>query len=70
MGQLKIEDYKRMMRQCDMRAAGTLETMSDALLCEFEGAVDAYADSDERNRRVDMTRSRQPRSFDGKSLKP
>lgn len=38
------------MRQSDMRAAGTLETMPDALLAEFESAVDAYADSDETNR--------------------
>lgn len=30
--------------------AGTLETMSDVLLCEFEGAVDAYVNSDETNR--------------------
>ena len=47
---LNIEDYERLMRQSDMRAVGTLETMSDALLAEFEGAVDAYADSDETSR--------------------
>ncbi|MBO9170436.1 type II toxin-antitoxin system prevent-host-death family antitoxin [Rhizobium sp. L245/93] len=47
---LNIEDYERLMRQSDMRMAGTLETISDALLCEFEGAVDAYANSDETNR--------------------
>ncbi|WP_428411823.1 type II toxin-antitoxin system prevent-host-death family antitoxin [Pararhizobium sp.] len=47
---LNIEDYERLMRQSRMRSAFTLETMSDALLCEFEGAADAYADSDETNR--------------------
>ena len=47
---LNIEDYERLMRQSDMRAAGTLETMSDELLDEFEGAVDAYAENDETNR--------------------
>lgn len=47
---LNIEDYERLMRQSDVRAAGTLETMSDTLLAEFEGAVDAYADSDETSR--------------------
>jgi len=47
---LNIEDYERLMRQSDMRAAGTLETMPDSLLAEFESAVDAYADSDETNR--------------------
>ena len=44
---LNIEDYERLMRQSDMRAAGTLETMSGALFHEFEGAVEAYAESDE-----------------------
>ena len=47
---LNIEDYERLMRQSDMRAAGTLESMPDGLLAEFESAVDAYADSDETNR--------------------
>jgi prevent-host-death family protein len=47
---LNIEDYERLMRQSDMRAAGTLETMPDALLAELESAVDAYVDSDETNR--------------------
>ena len=47
---LNIEDYERLMRQSDMRTAGTLETMPDALLHEFETAVDAYADNDETGR--------------------
>lgn len=47
---LNIEDYERLMRRGDRRDTGTLETMSDALLAEFEGAVDAYADGDETNR--------------------
>ena len=47
---LNIEDYERLMRQSDMRAAGTLESMPDGLLAEFESAVDAYADSDETSR--------------------
>ena len=47
---LNIEDYKRLMKQSDARAVGTIDTMSDALLAEFETAVDAYADSDEAGR--------------------
>ncbi|MDI7861927.1 type II toxin-antitoxin system prevent-host-death family antitoxin [Rhizobiaceae bacterium n13] len=47
---LNIEDYERLMRQSDMRYAGTIENLSDELFAEFEGAVDAYADSDESNR--------------------
>lgn len=44
---LNIEDYQRLMRQSDLRAVGTLETMPDGLFTEFESAVDAYAGSDE-----------------------
>lgn len=47
---LNIEDYERLIRQSDARAAGTIDTMSDALLVEFEAAVEAYADSDEASR--------------------
>lgn len=47
---LNIEDYERLMRQSDARAAGTIEAMSDSLLDEVEAAVDTYADSDETNR--------------------
>lgn len=47
---LSIEDYERLMRGADARAVGTLETMPDDLLAEFEAAVDAYADSDEAGR--------------------
>ena len=44
---LNIEDYERLMRQSDPRSAGTIETMPDGLLAEFENAVDAYAREDE-----------------------
>lgn len=44
---LNIEDYQRLMRQSDLRAVGTLETMADGLFTEFEAAADAYAESDE-----------------------
>ncbi|WP_037385705.1 type II toxin-antitoxin system prevent-host-death family antitoxin [Sinorhizobium americanum] len=47
---LNIEDYERLMRQSDVRAVGTLETISDDLLAEVEAAVDAYADADEVGR--------------------
>jgi len=44
---LNIEDYERLMRQSDARSGGTIETMPDSLLAEFENAVDAYAQEDE-----------------------
>lgn len=44
---LNIEDYERLMRQSDPCSAGTIETMPDGLLAEFENAVDAYAREDE-----------------------
>jgi prevent-host-death family protein len=44
---LNIEDYERLMRQSDARSAGTIETIPDSLLAEFENAVDAYAQEDE-----------------------
>lgn len=47
---LNIEDYERLMRQSDLRATGTLQTMSDEVFAEFQSAVDAYADSDEKSR--------------------
>ena len=47
---LNIEDYERLMHQSDKRAVGTLETMSDDLLAEFENAVEAYANEDESGR--------------------
>ncbi|GAA3101062.1 type II toxin-antitoxin system prevent-host-death family antitoxin [Rhizobium viscosum] len=47
---LSIEDYQRLMKQSDPRTAGTIETMSDSLLAEFEAAVDAYAGEDEPRR--------------------
>lgn len=47
---LNIEDYQRLMRQSDARAVGTLHTMPDELLAEFETSVDHYAESDEAGR--------------------
>ena len=47
---LNIEDYERLMRQSNARATGTIGTMPDTLFAEFEGAVNAYADSEETNR--------------------
>lgn len=47
---LNIEDYQRLMQQSDARAAGTLETMPDALFADFEAAVEAYAGNDEPTR--------------------
>lgn len=47
---LNIEDYERLMRQSDARAAGTLETMSDSLFADFEAAVDTYANEDATGR--------------------
>ncbi len=48
---LNIEDYKRLMRQSDVRTAGTIETMPDNLFAEFEDAVSKYAQEDETERR-------------------
>lgn len=48
---LNFQDYQRLMSQADMRAAGTIETMSDSLLAEFENAVEVYAEVDEGRRR-------------------
>lgn len=44
---LNIEDYQRLMKQSDRRTVGTIETMPDELLAEFENAVEAYAGVDE-----------------------
>ncbi len=44
---LNIEDYERLMRQSDLRAVGTIDNMSDALLEEFEAAADTYAETEE-----------------------
>lgn len=35
------------MRQSDLRAVCTIDNMSDALLEEFEAAVDTYAETEE-----------------------
>jgi prevent-host-death family protein len=47
---LNIEDYQRLIRQSDTRSAGTIETMPDSLLAEFENAVESYAQEDETGR--------------------
>lgn len=47
---LNIEDYKRLMRQSDVRTAGTIETMPDNLFAEFEDAVGKYGQEDETGR--------------------
>jgi len=47
---LNIEDYERLVRQSDARSVGTLQTMPDALLAEFEDSVDRYAENDESDR--------------------
>lgn len=47
---LNIEDYERLMRQSDVRSAGTLETMPDSLFADFEDAVETYAQEDETGR--------------------
>jgi prevent-host-death family protein len=47
---LNIEDYQRLMRQSDMRTAGTIDTMSDSVFAEFEDAVESYAQEDETGR--------------------
>lgn len=44
---LNIDDYERLLRQSDTRSTGTIETMPDDLLAEFEAAVDAYSDKDD-----------------------
>jgi prevent-host-death family protein len=44
---LNIEDYRRLRGSADKRAVGTIDTMPDSLLEEFQGAIEAYADSDE-----------------------
>lgn len=44
---LNIEDYERPMRRSDLRLVDTIDSMSEALLDEFEAAVDAYAETEE-----------------------
>lgn len=44
---LNIEDYQQLIRQSDRRTAGTIETMPDELVVEFENAVETYAGVDE-----------------------
>lgn len=47
---LNIDDFERLMRRSDARSAGTIETMPDGLLAEFESAVESYAREDEAGR--------------------
>ncbi len=44
---LNIEDYEKLLKRSDTRSVGTIETMPDTLLNEFETAVEAYACEDE-----------------------
>jgi prevent-host-death family protein len=44
---LNIEDYEKLLKRSDTRSVGTIETMPDSLLSEFETAVEAYAREDE-----------------------
>lgn len=47
---LNIDDYQRLMRQSEARAAGTIETMPDSLFDAFQDAVESYAQEDEKGR--------------------
>lgn len=47
---LNIEDYEKLLKRSDTRSVGTIETMPDALLSEFETTVEAYAREDEPSR--------------------
>lgn len=47
---INIEDYRRLLKQSDPRATGTLETLSDSLFEEIENAVESYAQEDETGR--------------------
>ena len=44
---LSIEDYQRLKARADTRAAGTLNTMPDALFDQLVEAVHAYEDEGE-----------------------
>lgn len=45
---LSIEDYDRLRRRADTRAAGTIDGMSDNLLAEVEAAVLAYEGAEDK----------------------
>ncbi len=47
---LNIEDYEKLLKRSDARSVGTIETMPDNLLSEFEAAVEVYAREDEPSR--------------------
>lgn len=46
---LSIEDYDRLRRRADTRAAGTIEGMSANLLAEVEAAVLAYEGAEDKS---------------------
>ena len=46
---LSIEDYDRLRRRADTRAAGTIEGMSGGLLAEVEAAVLAYEGAEDKS---------------------
>jgi prevent-host-death family protein len=47
---LNIEDYEKLLKRSDTRSVGTIETMPDDLLSEFETAVEVYTREDEPSR--------------------
>ena len=47
---LNIEDYQKLLKRSDTRSVGTIETMPDDLLSEFETAVEVYTREDEPSR--------------------
>ena len=47
---LNIEDYEKLLKRSDTRSVGTIETIPDDLLSEFETAIEAYAREDEPSR--------------------
>ena len=47
---LNIEDYEKLLKRSDARSVGTVETMPEDLLGEFEAAVEVYAREDEPSR--------------------
>ncbi|PIO97660.1 type II toxin-antitoxin system prevent-host-death family antitoxin [Pleomorphomonas carboxyditropha] len=47
---LNIEDYEKLLKRSDTRSVGTIETMPDDLLSEFESAVEVYTREDEPSR--------------------
>ncbi|TDR93826.1 type II toxin-antitoxin system prevent-host-death family antitoxin [Enterovirga rhinocerotis] len=44
---LSIEDYRQLVARGETRRVGTIDTISDERLAEFEAALDAYEAGDE-----------------------